>query len=61
MLDDGTKVSYHRTINVTCKEKSLMDIFSGWELELPQPVEEFQVCINKKLQSHEHVFNEDQL
>ena len=45
MIDDGTTVSYHKTINATCKEKLLKDVFSGWELELPKPIEQIQVCM----------------
>ena len=46
MIDDGTSVSYHKTINATCKEKMLMDIFSGWELDLLKPLDEIQVyCV----------------
>ena len=44
MIDDGITVSYHKTINATCKEKLLKDTFSGWELELPKPIEQIQVC-----------------
>ena len=46
MIDDGTTVTYHKTINATCKEKKLMDVFSGWELDLPKPLDEIQVRIN---------------
>ena len=46
MIDDGTTVSYHKTINATCKEKLLKDVFSGWELELPKPIEQIQVCMS---------------
>ena len=44
MIDDGITVSYHKTINATYKEKLLKDTFSGWELELPKPIEQIQVC-----------------
>ena len=43
MVDDGSAVSYHKTLNVTCKEKLLMDTFSGWELDLVKPLDELQV------------------
>ena len=43
MVDDGSAVSYHKTVNVTCKEKLLMDTFSGWELDLVKPLDELQV------------------
>ena len=43
MVDDGSTVSYHKTVNVTCKEKLLMDTFSGWELDLVKPLDELQV------------------
>ena len=49
MIDDGTSVSYHKTINATCKEKMLMDTFSGWELDLPKPLDEIQVFVKIKL------------
>ena len=43
MVDDGSTVSYHKTVNVTCKEKLLMDTFSGWEHDLVKPLDELQV------------------
>ena len=43
MVDDGSAVSYHKTVNVTCKEKLLMDTFSGWELDFVKPLDELQV------------------
>lgn len=49
MMDDGTTVTYHKTINATCKEKKLMDVFSGWELDLPKPLDKIQVRINSHL------------
>lgn len=56
MIDDGTSVSYHKTINATCKEKMLMDIFSGWELDLLKPLDEIQVCcVKTKLSSRIYI------
>ena len=43
MVDDGSTVSYHKTVNATCKENLLMDKFSGWELDLVEPLDELQV------------------
>ena len=54
MVDDGSAVSYHKTVNVTCKEKLLMDTFSGWELDLVKPLDELQV-------NYHYILNESQL
>ena len=42
-IDDGTALTYHKTINATCIEKKLADKFGGWELDLAKPIEELQV------------------
>ena len=42
-IDDGSAVSYHKNINATCVEKQLEDRFSGWELDLPKPIDEIEV------------------
>ena len=46
-IDDGTTLTYHKTINATCVEKKLADKFGGWEIDLPKPIEELEVyCIS---------------
>ena len=42
-IDDGSSVSYHKNINATCVENLLEDRFSGWELDLPKPIDEIEV------------------
>ena len=42
-IDDGTTLTYHKTINATCIEKKLGDKFSGWELDVTKPIEELEV------------------
>ena len=42
-IDDGTTLTYHKTINATCIEKKLADKFGGWELDLAKPIEELEV------------------
>ena len=42
-IDDGTTLTYHKTINATCVEKKLGDKFSGWELDVTKPIEELEV------------------
>lgn len=36
-------MSYHKNINATCVENLLEDRFSGWELDLPKPIDEIEV------------------
>lgn len=42
-IDDGTALTYHKTINATCVEKKLGDKFSGWDLDVTKPIEELEV------------------
>ena len=44
-IDDGTALTYHKTINATCIEKKLADKFGGWELDLAKPIEELEVFV----------------
>ena len=46
-IDDGTAISYHKNINATCVENQLADRFSGWELDLPKPIDEIEVKISR--------------
>ena len=45
IYEDG-EVTYLEHINVTCTEKSLMDTFSGWELDLDKPIDEIEVIFS---------------
>ena len=42
-INDGTTLTYHKTINATCVEKKMADRFGGWDLDLPKPIEELEV------------------
>ena len=55
-IDDGNGLSYHKNINATCVEKQLADRFSGWELDLPKPIDEIEVKISKTKTSTSQIY-----
>ena len=36
-----------KNVNATCVENQLADRFSGWELDLPKPIDEIEVKISR--------------
>ena len=42
-INNGTAMTYHKTIIATCVEKELEDTFGSWELNLPKPIEDLEV------------------
>ena len=46
IYEDG-EITHFEHINVTCTENSLMDSFSGWELDLPKPIDEIEVTFHR--------------